>query len=499
MTLPRLAAVAALLAARAARADDVYLFETVDLGAFPKAQCLDGTPAGLYFSAGSGSGVTKFVSHLQGGAWCGGVADCAGRAKGALGSSSEAFWPRNVSCPPGSSGGPWVCSFDGGNGGLFSSNATVNPLFHDANKVYFIYCDGASFAGMVDAPIDAGGNETIYARGRYILDALFGTLAARHGLAGATDYVSNGNSAGGLATYLHADYIADLVHAVAPAAKVVAVPDSGFFMDVAAFDGTRALWQSFNSTFAFHNATGPGSTNPACLAAKAPADQWQCVMAPYLLPFIRTPMFVSQSFADSWQSGAVMGLPCLPGACTDNATEAAVVAYLTGFRAQMVAQLAPVVFSAGQHGGYISSCYRHGTIEYDGAFSQWLVQNQTQAETFSMWYQGGTGARRWQSAAGFLAAGGDVLPAREMPVDDARALCAATPGCAGITYEAGVAEPSGNVSAYFKSTSLVSAGAGWWTWLLEAPATAVVDGPYGSAFASARARRLRGVAPARFC
>jgi hypothetical protein len=51
---------------------------------------------------------------------------------------------------------------------------------------------------MVDAPLDAGDNQTIYVRGRYILDAVFGTLAARHGLAGATDYVSNGNSAGGL-------------------------------------------------------------------------------------------------------------------------------------------------------------------------------------------------------------------------------------------------------------------------------------------------------------
>ena len=127
--------VAAALLARAARADDVYTFELVDLAAYPKAQCLDGTPAGFYLSPGSGDGVTKFVSHLQGGAWCSGLSDCAGRAKGALGSSSEAFWPRNVTCPPGSSGGPWVCSFDGGNGGLFSSNATVNPLLFNWNKV----------------------------------------------------------------------------------------------------------------------------------------------------------------------------------------------------------------------------------------------------------------------------------------------------------------------------------------------------------------------------
>jgi ABC-type dipeptide/oligopeptide/nickel transport system permease component len=86
----------------------------------------------------------------------------------------------------------------------------------------------------------------------------------------------------------------------------------------------------------------------------------------------------------------------------------------------------------------------------------------------------------WLPASGFLAEGGDVLPARNMSVDYARALCAATAGCAGITFEASAAEPSGSVNAYFKGTSLVTAGSGWWTWLLQGPATAVVDGQYGS-------------------
>jgi hypothetical protein len=472
-------AACALALAAAAAADDNYVLELVDLGVYPLATCLDGSPAAYYWLPGSGTGATKFVSHLQGGAWCGGVGDCAGRAKGALGSSSELFWPRNVTCPPGSSGAPWVCNFDGGNGGLFSTNATINPLLYNANKIYFVYCDGGSFAGMVTDPIDAGSNQTIYVRGRYILDALFGTLASRHGLAGATDYISNGNSAGGLATYLHADYISGLVHAVAPSARVVAVPDSGFFMDVPDFSGNRALWQSFAQTFAFHNATGPGSTSPACLAAKAAADQWQCVMAPYLLPFISTPLFISQSFADSWQSGAVMGLPCSPGTCKDNATEAAVEAYMAVFRLQMLAQLAPALNSAGRHGAYISSCFRHGTAEYDGAWTQWLVQNQTQAQTFATWYTG-SGARRWASASGFLAAGGDVLPAQNMLVADARALCAATAGCTGITFASAEPEPAAAVNVYFKNTSAVTDSSAWSTWVLAPPATAVVDGVWNS-------------------
>ena len=174
-----------------------------------------------------------------------------------------------------------------------------------------------------------------------------------------------------------------------------------------------------------------------------------------------------------------MALPCDPGACKDNATEAAVEAYTSAFRLQMIAQLAPVLYSSGRHGGYISSCFRHGTAAYDGAWSDWRVLNQSQSQTFAMWYSA-SGTRRWESSRGFLAAGGDVLPAQTMAVADARALCAATAGCAGITFEGGEAEPSVNVSIYFKNTSAVTDSAAWYTWLLAPPATAVVDGLWGT-------------------
>ena len=115
----------------------------------------------------------------------------------------------------------------------------------------------------------------------------------------------------------------------------------------------------------------------------------------------------------------------------------------------------------------------------DGAWSTWLVQNQTQAATFAMWYSG-DGPRQWRSAAGFVAAGGDVLPARSMRVEDARALCAATPGCVAVTFEAGEPEPAGNVTVYLKGDAAVSGSSSWWTWWLAPPRTAVVDGVWGS-------------------
>ena len=57
-------------------------------------------------------------------------------------------------------------------------------------------------------------------------------LHTQHGLSAATEsFVLTGGSAGGMATLLNADYVRGLVTDIAPAAKYVAVPDSGYFMD----------------------------------------------------------------------------------------------------------------------------------------------------------------------------------------------------------------------------------------------------------------------------
>ena len=78
--------------------------------------------------AGSGDGANKWVLHLMGGAWCGNTSDCYARSFSALGST--ALWPESNEFF-----------------GIFSSDSKVNPDFYNWNAVFFIYCDGASFAG----------------------------------------------------------------------------------------------------------------------------------------------------------------------------------------------------------------------------------------------------------------------------------------------------------------------------------------------------------------
>ena len=67
--------------------------------------------------------------------------------------------------------------------------------------------------------------------------------AAENGLAGATEFVLTGGSAGGLSTFLHADRVAARVKAAAPkidAARIFAAPVVGYFLDHGAAPPNRA-------------------------------------------------------------------------------------------------------------------------------------------------------------------------------------------------------------------------------------------------------------------
>lgn len=68
-----------------------------------RAVCLDGSPAGFWFSEGTGEGKNRYVIHHMGGGWCSSVDDCLRRSEQkssggsvALGSSKD--WKEHVTC-----------------------------------------------------------------------------------------------------------------------------------------------------------------------------------------------------------------------------------------------------------------------------------------------------------------------------------------------------------------------------------------------------------------
>merc|ERR1711865_863587 len=94
-------------------------------------------------------------------------------------------------------------------------------------------------------------------------------------------FVVNGCSAGGLAVYLHLDYIASRL----PGVRVVGVPECGLFMDETHWDGKPGYTPSYQHVAQMQNVSN--GVNAACTAAAAKGEEWKCFMAQYTLPHIK--------------------------------------------------------------------------------------------------------------------------------------------------------------------------------------------------------------------
>ena len=166
------------------------------------AVCLDGSPGGYYFRKGLGKATANFLVAIQGGGWCYGPDNattklsCSGRAASSLGTSK--VWKRSIPADV---------------HGMTSPNCTVNPGFCEWSVAYIYYCDGHSFSGDVEQPVEVDGGQVspIYFRGRRLLDANIAHLLDARGMGSASRVVLAGHSAGGLATYLHADCVRSML------------------------------------------------------------------------------------------------------------------------------------------------------------------------------------------------------------------------------------------------------------------------------------------------
>ena len=268
----------------------------VDNNKFPEAVCLDGTPAAYYIrKATSEVNKTKWVLHLEGGGWCFDEATCVGRSGSHLGSSVNDTTPQDLNVVP-------VCRGDIDCGILMVNNETYNPMTYDWNAVLFRYCDGGSFATSADQPTVTNGSTptTLYFRGWDNLKAILSTLIATEGLDQATEVLAGGASAGGLAAFLHIDYIADTIKTSSPDARVLGMPDSGYWPDSAQYA------YIFRDFFAQGNRTVEG-LNTNCVAKYGATDIEKCLYPQNFADLIETPLFVQQSLFDPLQNGTGPG------------------------------------------------------------------------------------------------------------------------------------------------------------------------------------------------
>ena len=125
------------------------------------------------------------------------------------------------------------------------------------------------------------GSDTIYYRGRRNLDAYIAAWLAR-GIGKAKAVLVNGCSAGGLAVYLHLDYIRSRIPS---AVDVRGIPECGMFLDLKTWDRKPAYTPNYQWVAGAQNVTG--GVNAACIAATPALEQWKCFMAQYTLPHIK--------------------------------------------------------------------------------------------------------------------------------------------------------------------------------------------------------------------
>eukprot|EP00250_Pteridium_aquilinum_P013197 c21194_g1_i3 orf=203-1432(-) len=311
------------------------------------AVCLDGSLPGYHLDAGFGSGLNSWIVHLQGGAWCADANSCALRSQTSLGSSHL----MNASI------------FQG----ILSSSSRENPFFYNWNRVKVRYCDGGSFSGDVDLPMQAripGKNQLqlLHYRGQRIWRVVMEDLLAR-GMTHATQALLSGESAGGLASLIHCNTFKGLF---LEHVDVKCFSDGGIFLDIPDVNGNQFAQSYFRRVVNLQNISG--SLPRGCTAERDPG---QCFLAQHFLEDIYSPTFILQSAYDTYQvRNYVVPPPEDPTGewvpCKDNPRTCSLseVNILQDFRKEMILALSPIrTFSSW--GLYLISCFYHTQSQGD--------------------------------------------------------------------------------------------------------------------------------------
>ena len=348
----------------------------------PGTTCLDGSTA-LYFYSAPATPSKTWVIYLEGGANCFTQASCAARAKTPLGSSK--YWNQTFE--------PEAFATDG-EYAILSGNATVNPDFAHAHRVFVPYCSADDHLGTrTNGSATWGFVFSGHLNFRAIVQHLNRTtpLASPPPLAsqpppppsssspssvpGDARVLLTGASAGGLGALGNVDWLRSAL----PAAHVSGAPIAGWFFPGFAPGASQpwappsdwAHWRAGVDGGPFRNASGvelfQAYLHPACAAAQPPGAAWRCSSAHVAYPYVASPLFVLQNVFDAFQNVYEFGLP-VPyptggggggggGAVVANVT-AAERGYLSYFGAAMRASLAQVAAKPAD-GLFAAACFEH--------------------------------------------------------------------------------------------------------------------------------------------
>ena len=163
---------------------------------------------------GQGENKNNYLIYFEGGGFCGEptlsetLESCYNRSFTLLGSSKD-YQP--------TMGGKQL--------GALSLSKEENPLFYDWTLIVPKYCDGHEFFGHRENPIEFKGKKLFFRGSRNVKEA-FHYLSEKYDFYNGGKIAVTGGSAGGMAAYQWANHLNDHTKK----AKVLAHPDSGFFI-----------------------------------------------------------------------------------------------------------------------------------------------------------------------------------------------------------------------------------------------------------------------------
>jgi len=346
-----------------------------------EAVCLDGSRPGYYYRPGRGEAASSFKLHLMGGNWCMDGDDCLQRSRGFLGGSTA--WPAEP--PHGGSNGSW----DLGTFGLMSDAGTGK--FANWTAVWFMYCDGSSFASHREQPLLVNGTK-VHLRGRAILDAILDDLLLTGGLAHAQTVLLSGTSSGGMAVYYHAEHVRSKLRTTT---RLLAAPDAGFFPDIDCAPGQCAFRDALKQLVPFWNvstaaiADGYPGLNAQCVHANAArGETWRCLFAEYALAYVSSvPTFVINSLYDPAAMVSLLNMPCVFNLSSCSSVQMQTVAQ---WRETMASKLRAISAMPHRgHGVFASACSQHEETCRDADFDAITIRGQTMAAALAAWVDGG--------------------------------------------------------------------------------------------------------------
>lgn len=250
------------------------------------AVCLDGSEPAYYHRPGIGPSERLWIIHFNGGAWCFDAKACFERSHSSLGSTNK--------LPP----SPPIIQ------GINSPDPSINPDFHDWNLVWVVYCDGASFTGNQDRPMISESGDTIYMRGKRVLNAIINDVLKNRKLEDAEALILTGSSAGSMTAIFQADYVASKLPKTIP---VRVFSDAGFFIDTSSIGG-KNLNEVFRNIYEMQNSSS--GLNQDCIKDVGIKKGWQCFYPSKAVNYVKTPIFVLNSLYDIWALMYFIGINC---------------------------------------------------------------------------------------------------------------------------------------------------------------------------------------------